>query len=155
MKPYSFSKFFELRPGNIKLMGPKGTHSVCVCVYHQNVFLMLSAIKAEKHTKHMFMDSAVCSIDNPYCMYGNCSSCPGIEPVKSLIRQFVGDKAQVIVVWVVWETVDRSMLRVFEKDSEEFVEFCAQKIIKCLTHHFFKKKTEQIFEEFERKFEGG
>ena len=134
MKPYSFSKFFELRPGNIKLMGPKGTHSVCVCVYHQNVFLMLSAIKAEKHTKHMFMDSAVCSIDNPSCMYGNCSSCPGIEPVKYLIRQFVGDKAQ--VTFRQWETVDRAMLRVFEKDSEEFVELCAQKIIKCLTHHF-------------------
>ncbi len=81
-----------MRPENVKLMGPNGTHTVCVCVYHQNVYLMLSAVKAEKHSKHMLMDTAVCSIDSPSCMYGICNSCPGIEPVKSVIKQFVGNK---------------------------------------------------------------
>ncbi len=57
---------------------------------------MLSAVKVEKHSKHMLMDTAVCSMDSPSCMYGICNSCPGIEPVKSVIKQFVGDKDQVI-----------------------------------------------------------
>lgn len=39
------SKFADLRPKFCVLAGASGTHSVCVCLYHQNVKLMLTAIK--------------------------------------------------------------------------------------------------------------
>ena len=35
-----FSKFAELRPPNCVLTGASGTHSVCVCTFHQNVKLL-------------------------------------------------------------------------------------------------------------------
>ena len=36
-----FTKFSVLRPANCILAGSSGTHSVCVCAYHQNVKLLL------------------------------------------------------------------------------------------------------------------
>lgn len=36
-----FSKFAELRPKQCILAGGSGTHTVCVCTYHENVKLML------------------------------------------------------------------------------------------------------------------
>ena len=36
-----FTKFSLLRPLNCILAGSSGTHSVCVCLYHQNVKLLL------------------------------------------------------------------------------------------------------------------
>ena len=37
------SKFCELRPNEYITVGSKGTHSVCVCTYHQNFKLMLAS----------------------------------------------------------------------------------------------------------------
>lgn len=36
-----FSKFAELRPVQCILAGASGTHTVCVCVIHQNIKLMI------------------------------------------------------------------------------------------------------------------
>ena len=38
-----FSKFASLRPKWCIPVGPKGTHSVCVCTSHQNLKLLLDA----------------------------------------------------------------------------------------------------------------
>ena len=46
-----FTKFTELRPPNCVLAGSSGTHNVCVCVHHENVKLMLSAMDIENLTK--------------------------------------------------------------------------------------------------------
>lgn len=37
----SFSKFAEYRPQECVLAGASGTHTVCVCIIHQNVKLMI------------------------------------------------------------------------------------------------------------------
>ena len=44
----SFSKFASLRPKWCITVGPKGTHSVCVCTAHQNVKLLLSSVNLSK-----------------------------------------------------------------------------------------------------------
>ncbi|KZS06810.1 Cc8L18.2-like protein [Daphnia magna] len=43
-KPFEFSIFASLRPSHVIAVGAGVTRSVCVCIYHQNVKLMLSAI---------------------------------------------------------------------------------------------------------------
>lgn len=37
-----FSKFASLRPKQCVLAGSSGTHSICVCPYHQNLKLMIT-----------------------------------------------------------------------------------------------------------------
>ena len=40
-------KFAELRPKDCVLAGATGTHSVCVCIMHQNVKLMMAGGQLE------------------------------------------------------------------------------------------------------------
>ena len=40
------SQFYELWPKWCVLAGSSGTHSVCVCTYHQNMKLLLAPINA-------------------------------------------------------------------------------------------------------------
>ena len=40
-----FSTFASLRPKHCVLAGGSGTHSVCVCTFHQNVKLMMHGVK--------------------------------------------------------------------------------------------------------------
>ena len=44
-----FSSFASLRPRNCVLAGAAGTHSVCVCTYHQNVKLQFSSLGINYH----------------------------------------------------------------------------------------------------------
>ena len=51
-----FSKCASLHPKRCILVGPKGTHSFCVCTIHQNMKLMLIAIDLEKsYQEHIEM----------------------------------------------------------------------------------------------------
>ena len=49
-----FSKFAQLRPKECVLAGATGTHSVCVCVTHQNVKLMIAGTRLEALTQGEF-----------------------------------------------------------------------------------------------------
>ncbi|KYN07870.1 hypothetical protein ALC62_01154 [Cyphomyrmex costatus] len=51
--PIGLTKFAELRPKSCILAGPKGTHSVCVCITHQNFKNMLDAINVQKITSDL------------------------------------------------------------------------------------------------------
>ena len=44
------SKFCELRPSNLKLF-EHIPHNVCICSYHENVHLMLVALKQQERMK--------------------------------------------------------------------------------------------------------
>lgn len=53
------------------LAGSSGTHSVCVCVTHQNVKLMSSAAKPSYSCSEI-IGSMVCSAEKQTCMFGQC-----------------------------------------------------------------------------------
>lgn len=57
------SVFFENRPPYVINVGASGAHSVCVCLYHQNIKLMLDAI-GFLNERQYFMDKLVCSVHN-------------------------------------------------------------------------------------------
>jgi hypothetical protein len=54
-----FSKSCELRPKHVILAGAAGTHSVRVCVQHQNIKLMANAITLNELTKEMNLQKNV------------------------------------------------------------------------------------------------
>lgn len=45
--PVGYSKFASLRPIHCILPGASGSHTICVCVIHQNVKLLLNALNLE------------------------------------------------------------------------------------------------------------
>ena len=84
----SFSKFASLRPKWCIIAGPKNTHSVCVCSYHQNVKLLLSSIGIE-HLYYEIIDMIVCNRDSKECMVHRCKKCPGIEKACKFIQNIL------------------------------------------------------------------
>lgn len=69
-----FSKFASLRPKQCILAGSSGTHTVCVCTYHQNVKLLLNSISI-KETYHDLIKIITCDINNRACMLRLCDKC--------------------------------------------------------------------------------
>jgi hypothetical protein len=72
VKTIGLSVFVDQRPKHVITVGASGTHSVCVCIYHQNVKLMLSGIGLYDD-RHLLMDKVVCSVYNRDCMMSRCS----------------------------------------------------------------------------------
>ena len=68
-----FSKFCELRPKWCVLAGSSGTHSVCVCTYHQNMKLLLAPLNISYEELFPFI---VCDQNNRECMVHRCPRCP-------------------------------------------------------------------------------
>jgi len=71
------SKFCELRPVNIKLFDHI-PHNVCVCSYHENVWLLLLSLK--EHSElcsdfQGFIDQVTCLSLQKSCMSNECSEC--------------------------------------------------------------------------------
>ena len=81
-----FSTFCSLRPKHCILAGAGGTHSVCVCTYHQNPKLQLNAIGEKGLCLQDVMAKAVCNLDEEECMMRRCKSCPGREGVANYLR---------------------------------------------------------------------
>ena len=103
-----FSKFAELRPKHCILAGASGTHSVCVCTIHQNVKLMLHAWKLPSPftTYQECLAWLTCNPATPGCHLGYCSSCPGIDNLKSRLMSLLDDNLIDCVDYKQWTSVD-------------------------------------------------
>ena len=89
-----FSTFCTLRPKWCIPVNSAGTHSVCVCIYHQNVQLLVNACSFDKDY-HELTEIIVCSRENRDCMIHRCSKCPGIEPLKKYLLDQLTEKEDI------------------------------------------------------------
>ena len=87
-----FSNFCELRLKWVKTVNHSGMHSVCVCLYHQNVELLVSVIPSNFEYKDI-LSKVVCNIDLRKCMLHLCSDYPGKTNLnKFLTEHFINNK---------------------------------------------------------------
>ena len=148
------SKFCELRPKECILIGPKGTHMVCVCTMHQNAKFMLSALGI-KETLHDLVDLIVCDRTNADCMLHRCKNCPGIADLPVKIRRLVvaqcmdedcteddiNEYLNSDIKYSQWTTVDRADLETHILPLIDFIhKFCIK--LDSLTAHSFTAKTQ-------------
>lgn len=77
-----FSKFATLRPKHCVLAGSAGTHSVCVCLIHENVKLLIDGANLKSITAnsprpivnyHDCLDRMVCDEKSTNCFLGLCN----------------------------------------------------------------------------------
>ncbi|KAJ8688038.1 hypothetical protein QAD02_023833 [Eretmocerus hayati] len=94
-----FSKFAQIRPSQCVLAGSSGTHSVCVCVHHQNVELMLDGLGISKFTSgrlNNYRDCIpiiVCENPTDDCFLNKCEKCPSIDSFEKLLLQCFDEKS--------------------------------------------------------------
>ena len=141
-----FSTFASLCPKHCVLAGGSGTHSVCVCTFHQNVKLMMHGVKLPElrardgtcfETCNQCIAHVIFNPPQPKCYIGNCSECPGTE---ESLTDLLDENAIANITYQQWVAVDRSTLVTTCKTSEEFVEEFVQKVNTLISHFFIAKQ---------------
>lgn len=144
-----FSKFATLRPPNCVLAGASGTHSVCVCTYHQNFKLMVDAAHLLELTANSdeplrtykdCITSIVCLNPTENCYFDECKSCPGVEPLVARLANLF-EKAEIeYIQFQKWQTVDRSTLLTQTLKVHEFIDEFSNCLSILKSHHFIAKQ---------------
>lgn len=144
--PIGCSKFAELRPPNCVLDGASGTHSVCVCTYHQNVKLMVDAInlggltQGSLKTYQECLNAVVCADPTSSCYLDECTECPGLQPLADILENYFDEASIAEVEYRSWTTTDKAELRTFKMKAYEFVEEFCNKLKVLKPHHFIAKQ---------------
>ena len=130
------AKFCEFRPVNVKLFDAL-PHHVCVCQYHENVRLLLEALKDHTHLKsdfHGFIDQVTCDPSNKECMYSNCNEC------KLLIDDFSPMSPETPIAYLQWQKNERvEKVNIVATAIDAFTELKKQ-LKHFLVHTFVKRK---------------
>lgn len=80
-----FSSFASLCPPHSVLAGGSGTHTICLCLKHQNIKLILHAAGINTTTEEI-LTKTLCDLDNEACVVNKCASCTGNSGVELEIR---------------------------------------------------------------------
>lgn len=143
------SMFCSLRPKWCVLPGSSGTHSVCVCKYHQNMKLMIEAAKKNATYKDL-LKLLVCDMNNESCMFNKCSECPGTEALLDNLKNEIDEMPEEIC-FKQWVNTDRAELITQIKATDEFLESLVEKLLALKTHHFTAKTQSLYFRKLKEK----
>eukprot|EP00112_Aurelia_sp_Birch-Aquarium-sp1_P016421 Seg3722.2 transcript_id=Seg3722.2/GoldUCD/mRNA.D3Y31 product="hypothetical protein" protein_id=Seg3722.2/GoldUCD/D3Y31 len=137
-----FTKFCSLRPKWCIFVGRSGTHSAFVYTIHQNVTLVLNAIKLDKDY-HALMSMFVCNRDSKECVVHRCPECPENAVLADyLLEQLLqeedvdDDETADDIKFQQWTTVDRSQLVQQSLPVKEFVQVLVDKENDLTTHSY-------------------
>lgn len=105
-----FSKFAELRPKQCLLAGATGTHTICLCVAHQNFKLLLDCIKNYKLLQKdvSYRDclaKIICKSPTENCHLNKCQNCPGVSILMENIKMATEEKNLISLKYRQWVTV--------------------------------------------------
>ena len=136
----SFSSFASLQPKHCVIAGASGTHSICICTYHQNPKLMISAIGHKDVTIYNLLAKCVCNVNVAQCMLQQCRKCPGVNGVSEFLRlELEGDNREYIT-FNQWTQTDRSTLETMSLSIDEYIDKLSNKIRILTKHHFIAKR---------------
>lgn len=150
------SSFSKYRPKNCVSLGTTGAHNICVCIIHQNVKLMLEAVKIDYITNNKIrnykdcIQRLVCNPPAPSCFLRTCKMCPEIAAFKSeLTEQFrtMGYSNADKIKFSLWDSTDRCQLKSFEKPTNDFIDFFCKKLINLIPHNFIKQQQQEFIKD--------
>lgn len=157
----SFSRFASLRPKNCVLAGAAGTHSVCVCTYHQNVKLMMNGTNFKDLginilTYQDLISAVICENPTPQCYLNSCCpNCPGLDALKEKILDLLSESFVEEVSFNQWTSTDRSTLETITMESSEFVETLIGQLKQLLPHHYVAKEQSKYLSTLKENLKDG
>ncbi|CAF1499873.1 unnamed protein product, partial [Didymodactylos carnosus] len=136
----SCSSFADLRPPFVVAKAALA-HRICVCIYHENVNLLLKAI--DKFVKgnvcsslQQFTRTLVCNTVNQECMFLACPLCESNFQEK-VIDNVVNGATR--IKWRQWVNINgRAEKKEFEGSVDETVELLKSKVKYFLFHVYVK-----------------
>ena len=138
------SKFCELRPQNIKTFD-KMPHNVCVCVYHENVRLLLMVLSQYTGLKTdfgEFVEQVTCDPNNKSCNDRSCLVC------KNFLSEYEPNQVEEYnVPYYQWQAQDKRMEKVLLQSSPKHIfEELNHQLKNFLVHRYVKKQQSKKFE---------
>ncbi|GBM81410.1 hypothetical protein AVEN_183013-1 [Araneus ventricosus] len=124
----------------VRFTGSPGIHAVCVCVIHQNVYLLASVLNLHhKEAIHQLMDKIVCSRDKRACMLRCYTDCPNNkEPLKNylsdLLKDYVDEEE---IQFSQWFNDGRMKIQTMTLPVEKFM--VTEKIVALIPHSYISK----------------
>ncbi|CAN8008965.1 unnamed protein product [Ixodes pacificus] len=142
------STFAGLRPSHFVLAGGSGTHTVCVCMHHQNFKLMLHATGLDESTEEL-LSTTVCNLHNEECMLDRCAKCPSTDFADTLLRSTpLLDPEETDYVHVQqWVSGVRCQLETIVVTPDEFREKFLDMLKALKAHHFVSKQQARYLRE--------
>lgn len=105
-----FTKFAELRPKECVLgLDKHGTHSVCVCVYHQNIQLIFEPLHRMKifdgsiSTYEHLLKHMVCLHANTACYLNECEECTGVGEMSRTLPSTKHRRSEIQTMDHLWK----------------------------------------------------
>ena len=148
-----FSKFAQLRPKECVLAGKTGTHTVCVCVTHQNATLMMAGGRLDLLTKGEFkhytdcLAFIQCEPPTADCANGVCKECRGAEALREELEAIMEGNLIDTVQYNQWVNTDRAMLETHVESVEDFLNQFIEVLIKLRLHDFIAKNQARFVSE--------
>ena len=149
-----FNKFSELRPKECILAGASGTHTVCVCMIHQNQKLSFMAIKCDRMKSELnikeesdFLFHMQCNPPSVSCCLGECDNCGDISDIKAHVESILEDECIDELKYKKWLTVDRAQLETILKPVPDFLDEFFDNLKVYQRHHFLTKMQSAYFQE--------
>ena len=147
------SKFCQLRPKECITVGHRGTHSVCVCVTHQNVKLMAAALPG-KVTYHDLMNQVACNEESKMCMIHRCPHCPGTDALTAYLESLFDESdlsADEPLTFRQWVSTDHTTIQAMTSSLHSFIEMLVKKVDDLTAHHFIAKHQSKFITDLKSK----
>lgn len=155
----SFSRFAMERPKSCVLAGAAGTHTVCVCLIHENVNLMLSGaallsmqyVDREMSSFSDFLKSIKCTSPSEDCHLRRCEDCSDVSQLKDAILNKLQSEEIESITYQQWVNVDRCALETLIKSTDQFVEELMEKLEALSPHHYICKQQATYFRQAKKE----
>lgn len=143
------SKFCELRPLNIKLRS-ETSHNTRLCIYHENVRLILESLFFLPNHCTEFLKMIVCYVGAESCCYSQTySECGNLKKFEALVANVddtMLDNKISYASWINDETAKLTRKKI-SAPIFEVVDILRQKLIlKFVKHNYIHYKQSQFFE---------
>lgn len=153
-----FSKFAEHRPPECVLAGAAGTHTVCVCIIHENFKLkflgarldrMISIQEKQFVSYRDILTYNLCSSPNEACFLNECSiaSCGDTSSLRQLVETFFDSNGIEEIEYKQWAQQERCSLQTLVSDAESFVEAFIDSVAEVRKHDFMSKEQASFFKQ--------
>lgn len=143
-----FSSFAKLRPPECVLTGSSGTHTVCVCMKHENIELSLRAVKAlgmmkDSCLNELIANNLICKSPSPQCYFLECEKCPDLSEFSDKLLEEIVNFPLEIIKFKNWIQIENHYQLVDNTTStpEEFVDNFSSLLNGFLPHFSYHEGT--------------
>lgn len=146
-----FTKFTLCRPPHcILALESYGTHSTCVCIYHQNITLICDALKRSGIYPQIngfksFFEIMLCAEEErtDECYLLNCEHCPGKSAVATCLYRAFDENDIEEITMKQWVNAEKCSLVTITKKTEVFISEFTTDVAKLVTHDFIARKQQE------------